>query len=69
YEITFETAFQSPLWLTVHDMLGQKLVENLIRKNFNSYTYSLDMSHVATGVYLVRIGTRDEGRVARIIVH
>lgn len=69
YEITFETAFQSPLWLTVHDMLGQKLVENLIRKNFNSYSYTLDMSHVATGVYLVRIGTRDEGRVARIIVH
>ncbi len=32
-------------------------------------TYTLDMSYAAPGVYLVRLGTRKEGRVKRIIVH
>ena len=68
FDIQFETAYQSPLWLTVHNVLGQKLVENMIRKSYNGYRYTLDMSYAAPGVYLVRLGTRDEGRVKRIIV-
>lgn len=68
FEINFTTSYQQSLWITVHDLLGQKLVENKIEKGFQGYHYSLDMSYVAKGVYLVRIGTREEGRVQRIIV-
>ncbi|MFD2517169.1 GEVED domain-containing protein [Salinimicrobium flavum] len=69
FEVNMTSSYQNPVWITVHDMLGRKLVENMIRKSLGSYSYTLDMSYVATGVYLVRVGTREEGRVQRIIVH
>ncbi|WP_029033950.1 GEVED domain-containing protein [Salinimicrobium terrae] len=69
FELNFFAAYQRPLWLTVHDMLGQKVVESMVKKGAIGYEYSLDMSYAATGVYLVRIGTREEGKVQRIIVH
>lgn len=82
FDIRFTTTYQNPLWLTVHNLLGQKLVENMVRKGLNdipytrdssgkdlgSYNYTLDMSYAAPGVYLVRLGTREEGRVQRILV-
>jgi hypothetical protein len=69
YNIRFTTTYQGNLWLTVHNVLGQKMVENMLRKSYDGYTYTLDMSYAASGVYLVRLGTRDEGRVQRIIVN
>ena len=69
FELQYTTSYQRPLWLTVHDMLGQKVVESMVRKRGINYTYSLDMSYAASGVYLVRLGTREEGKVQRIIVH
>ncbi|MHA6279202.1 GEVED domain-containing protein [Salinimicrobium sp. CAU 1759] len=69
FDLQFKTTYQGPVWLTVHDMLGQKLVENMVRKSDISYSYLLDMSYAAPGVYLVRMGTREEGKVKRIIVH
>ncbi|GAB2761254.1 hypothetical protein GCM10010465_02070 [Actinomadura fibrosa] len=68
FDVNFTTSYQSSVWITVHDMLGQKLVENKLEKGFKGYEYSLNMSYVARGVYLVRVGTMDEGRVKRIIV-
>ncbi len=68
FDINLNTGYQQSLWITVHDLLGQKLVENKIEKGFRGYEYMLDMSYAATGVYLVRVGTRNEGRVKRIIV-
>ena len=69
FHLRFRTTFQGPVWLTVHDMLGQKLVESMVRKSDLRYSYQLDMSYAAPGVYLVRMGTREEGKVQRIIVH
>ena len=68
YEISFTTDYQDYLWLTVYDIIGQKLVESRVDKAFGVFEYLLDMSFVPPGVYLVRMGTRDEGRVERIIV-
>ncbi|MEG9327693.1 GEVED domain-containing protein [Salinimicrobium catena] len=68
FDVNFTTGYQQSLWITVHDLLGQKLVENKIEKGLRGYEYTLDMSYAATGVYLVRVGTRNEGRVKRIIV-
>lgn len=68
FDIRFTTGYQQSLWLTVHNMLGQKIVENKVEKGYQSYDYSLDMSYAPPGVYLVRMGTRLEGRVQRIIV-
>ena len=68
FEVLLTTSYQAPVWFTVHDMLGQKLVENRLEKSFLGYEYTLDMSYAATGVYLVRVGTREEGKVQRVIV-
>ena len=68
YEISFVTEYQNYLWLSVYDIIGQKLTEVRLDKAFGAYEYLLDMSYVPPGVYLVRVGTREEGRVERIIV-
>lgn len=69
FQVLFTTDYQGPVWITVYDMLGQLLAENKIDKMKGLYSYTLDMSYVATGVYLVRVGTRKEGKVQRIIVN
>ena len=63
-----ETSFNEPLRLTVHDISGQLLLENLILNEGDGYVYDLDMSYSARGVYLVRVGTRKVGKVKRFIV-
>jgi hypothetical protein len=68
FDVLLTAGYQRPLWVTVYDMLGQKLAENLVNKSVFGYEYELDMSHVPTGVYLVRVGTREEGKVKRIVV-
>ena len=69
FQIRMQTSYEETLRITVHDMLGQKLVENKVEKSGRIYFYELDMSYAATGVYLVRRGTRDVGKVTRIIVN
>lgn len=68
FDIRMQTSFEEPLRITVHDLLGQKLVENIVEKSDRIYHYELDMSYAATGVYLIRLGTRKVGKVTRILV-
>jgi hypothetical protein len=68
FKVFLETDFDQPLRVTVHDLLGQKLIENEVENTERGYEYTFDMSFAATGVYLFRIGTRTVGRVKRFIV-
>lgn len=68
FDVNFTSSYQQSLWISVHDLLGQKLLEHRLDKSLRGYEYNLDMSYAATGVYLVRVGTRKEGKVKRIIV-
>ena len=63
-----ETELDQPLIVTVHDLLGQKLIENKVESNGEGYLFEFDMSYAATAVYLLRIGTREAGIVKRFIV-
>ncbi len=54
--------------ITVYDTLGKRLVYHKLINEGNTYNYSLDMSYVAKGVYLVRVGNNEFGKVERIIV-
>ncbi len=56
------------LVLNVHNVLGQKLVENRVNHHEGSYTYPLDMSYAKPGVYIIRIGNSSYGKVRRIVV-
>ncbi|SDS27334.1 T9SS type A sorting domain-containing protein [Gramella sp. MAR_2010_147] len=68
FRAIMETSFHEPLRITVHNVLGQKMIENEVRNDGDAYVYELDMSYAARGVYLVRFGTRKVGKVARFIV-
>ena len=63
------TSFDQPLRLTIHNILGQKMLENQVETNGRGYRYEFNMSYAANGVYLLRIGTREVGRVKRFIVN
>jgi hypothetical protein len=69
YRVFLETQFDQPLRITVHNLLGQKMIENQVDNiNGQGYLYEIDMSYAATGAYLLRIGTRDVGVVKRFLV-
>lgn len=62
------TTFSNNLTLTVFNTLGQQIVYRNLENNNGSYNYSLNMSYVSSGVYLVRLGNNVSGKVKRIIV-
>ena len=68
FNVFLETEFQNPLRITVHNLLGQKMIENQVQNNGQGYFYEFDMSYAANGVYLLRIGTLDVGIVKRFLV-
>ena len=54
--------------LTVYTIGGKQIVYyNLLNRN-GKYTYDLNMQYVAKGVYLLRIGNDEAGRIKKIIV-
>ncbi|PRX52566.1 GEVED domain-containing protein [Salegentibacter salegens] len=68
FRVIMETDYEETLRITIHNVLGQKMLENQVENNGTGYVYELDMSYAARGVYLVRMGTRDVGKVKRFIV-
>ncbi len=69
YRVFLETQFDQPLRITVHNLLGQKMLENQVNNvTGQGYLYDFDMSYAASGAYLLRIGTRDVGIVKRFLV-
>ncbi len=68
FRVFLETDFDQPLRVTIHNILGQRMIENQVENNGQGYLYEFDMSYAATGVYLLRIGTREVGKVKRFIV-
>jgi len=44
------------------------LVENKVYYSNGRYTYHLDMSYAAPGVYIVRMGTYKYGKVRKLVI-
>ncbi|MEX2349448.1 MAG: T9SS type A sorting domain-containing protein [Flavobacteriaceae bacterium] len=59
---------EGKVFLQLYNVQGQVIVYNLLEDNNGNYSYDLDMSYAASGVYLVRIGTDSQGLVKRLIV-
>ncbi|WP_405251296.1 proprotein convertase P-domain-containing protein [Dokdonia sp. Asnod3-C12] len=62
------TEINDRLDLNVYNMLGQRLLNHRLFNGGNGYQFDLDMSYAAKGVYIVKVGTGDVGKVQRIIV-
>ncbi|PKP48346.1 MAG: hypothetical protein CVT92_16205 [Bacteroidetes bacterium HGW-Bacteroidetes-1] len=54
--------------ISLHNIMGQKLIENRVNKIDGRYYYPLDLSYAAAGVYIVRMGTHRYGKVKKIYV-
>lgn len=54
--------------LNVYSLLGQKLLWKTMENEGGEYSYNLDMSYAASGVYLIRLGTDALGVTKRILV-
>ncbi|MBG42541.1 MAG: hypothetical protein CL530_01070 [Aequorivita sp.] len=69
FDVSLKTVnYTESMNLSVYNTLGQRLLYKKLENNGNGYNYKLDMSYVATGVYLVRVGNKENGRIKRIIV-
>ena len=49
-------------------MLGQRLLNHRLFNDGSGYAYDLNMSYAAKGIYIVKVGTGDAGKVKRIVV-
>ncbi|NNK80838.1 MAG: hypothetical protein HKO93_05010, partial [Flavobacteriales bacterium] len=57
-----------PLIFRVMDTQGRTVVHNWVYPVNGEYTYELDMSYAAGGMYLIRIGDQRAGKITRIAV-
>jgi hypothetical protein len=62
------TSFDDKLELQVYNILGQRMLYYRVEKENNVYQYQLDMSYASSGVYLVKLGNANGGKVKRIVV-
>jgi len=71
FEVIFNntTSFQERLPITVYNTLGQALAYYTIENNGIGFSKTIDMSHVASGVYFIRVGDSGLNKVAKIVVN
>lgn len=69
FEISMQiTETTETLIINLHNVLGQKLVENRVGNINGKYVYNLDLSYAKPGAYIIRLGTQQYGKVKRVIV-
>ncbi len=54
--------------LSLHNIAGQKLIENRVNKSEGRYSYPLDLSYAEPGIYILRLGSYKYGKVQKIQV-
>lgn len=70
FDVDLTTTFDGPMFIAVYNMLGQQLKYKQISRRNNGHGIVLDMNAMPTGVYILRLGSRNpQGfKTARIIV-
>ncbi|MEP0264397.1 CARDB domain-containing protein [Dokdonia sp.] len=70
FDVDLTTTYDGPIFIAVYNMLGQQLTYKPISRRNNGHGITLDMNAMASGVYILRLGSRDpQGfKTARIIV-
>jgi len=68
FDILLQTTYDDVLPLSVYDINGKLLVFNNLVNQGNRFQYDLNMSYMSSGVYLVKIGSGEIEKTAKIIV-
>ena len=56
------------LLITIHSSLGKEILYDKILNTNGIYKYDLDLSHLSSGVYLIRVGNNTFGKVQKLVV-
>jgi hypothetical protein len=67
FEISLNSNYNSPIDLTVFDLLGHQIISKKLQNKGSGYNFTLDMSYAAKGVYLVRLGNSAYSKVRKIV--
>ena len=67
FDVNLDSPYVGKIELTVYNAICQRMVFHRF-ENTGTFNYNLDMSYVAKGVYLVRIGNASFGKIQKIIV-
>lgn len=57
-----------PLIITVHNIQGQSVIQNQVQNVNGKFTYDFDMSYAPYGIYLLRMGNDNFGKIKRFVV-
>lgn len=69
YEVVLNSdALNEDLSLNVYNLLGQNLVWKTIKKESGTYSYRLNMSYAAAGIYIVKLGNNSRVFSQRLVV-
>lgn len=70
YEVILVTPFDGTASIRILNTLGQTVAFNNLEKEGDRFTYDLDMSYAASGVYLIQMGDQGSNsyKTAKIIV-
>ena len=64
----YSDEIKEPLSIDIHNTRGQCLLHNRVMNDNGTYSYDIDMSYAKPGMYIVRLGTVDYGKIKKIIV-
>ncbi len=69
FEVVFDAEhINETMVITVHNIQGQTVIQNRVPNVNGTYRYDFDMSYAPKGVYLLRLGTDQFGKVKRFVV-
>ncbi|MGB5942675.1 MAG: GEVED domain-containing protein [Leeuwenhoekiella sp.] len=65
--LTTET--KEPMKIQLFNTVGQKLVENWVENERGHYRYQLDLSYVASGVYIIKMANDAGAKVRKVLIN
>lgn len=70
FEVSLNTSYEGKVYVSLYNMLGQQLGFKLASKDGDTFKLNLNMSHAASGVYVIKVGGQDTTtfKTGRIIV-
>ncbi|HPF11809.1 MAG TPA: T9SS type A sorting domain-containing protein [Flavobacteriaceae bacterium] len=71
FDISLVTSFDGVANIAIYDITGRLLAYNDLEKEGDRFNYHLDMSYAASGVYLIKMGSKETNtfKSAKIIVN
>ena len=68
FDISFETSYDKEMFLSVYNTSGQLVFKTNVFNIQGKYHYHLNLSTVSKGMYLLRLGNDETGKIVKLLV-